>query len=179
MPKLLILGAVAVMAVAFAVPASADAPKRFVLVDDFSFQSGLLTAACGTPVFRSVSGPVLVILRTAADGSVQETDAFQNWALTISAPEFGTAISWKFGPAFYDYPEGAEIGAPAFVTVVGLDSKVPGLHAEGGRTVLQGEVIDFTPEGIPVADTFATLSEVGNQVDNPVLVEAICAALTG
>jgi len=174
-----ILGVVAAIAAALAVPAAAGQPDRFVVVDDFSFQSGLLTAACGTPVFRSVSGPVLVIVRTAADGSVHETDAFLDWSLTFSAPVYGTSFSWKFGPAFYEYPDGAYIGAPAVVTVVGVDSKVPGLHAEGGRTVLQGEVIDFTPEGIPVADTFATLSEAGNQVSNAVLVAAICAALTG
>ena len=179
MLKLSILGAVAAMAAALAVPAAADPPQRFVIVDDFSFQSGLLTNACGTPVFRTVSGPVLVILRTAKDGSVHETDVFQDWSLTISAPLLGTSFSWKFGPSFYEYPDGAYIGAPAMLTIVGLDSKVPGLHAEAGRAVLAGEVIDFTPEGIPVADTPAVLSEVGNQVDNTVLVAAICAALTG
>jgi len=177
--KLSILGAVAVMAVMVAAPAAADAPQRFVIVNDLTVQSGALTAACGTPVFRSVSGPVQVILGTAADGSVHETDVFLDAALTLSAPALGTSFSWKFGPAFYEYPEGAHVGAPAIVTVVGVDSNVPGLHASSGRTVFQGVVTGFTPEGIPIADTFATLSQFGNQVDFPTLVPAICAALTG
>jgi hypothetical protein len=165
MLKLSFFGAVAAMAFAIAVPAAADPPDRFGLADDLHFQSGSLTAACGTPVFISATGTLQVILRTDADGAVHGKDVFVNWAFTISAPAYDTSFSWKFGPGFFEYPDGAYLGAPAVVTFLGLDSNVPGLHAEAGRTVLAGEVIGFTPEGIPIADTFATLSQVGNQVD--------------
>ena len=181
MLKFSIFGAVAALAVVLAVPtAAADPPERFVFVDDFTFQSGVLTAACGTPVFISLNGTLHIILRTDKDGALHETDAFENWAFTISAPDHDTSFSYKFGPGFFEYPEGAFIGAPSVVTFLGLDSNVPGLHAVAGRTVVVGEVIDITPEGVPIVDTIGPLvSQVGNHVDQAVVRAAICAALTG
>jgi hypothetical protein len=57
MLKLSILGAVAALVVALAVPtASAVPPDRFVFVDDVTFQSGFLSDLCETPVFISFNG---------------------------------------------------------------------------------------------------------------------------
>jgi hypothetical protein len=180
MLKLSFFGAVAALVVALAVPtAAANPPDRFVFVDDATFQSFGLSGACGTPVFISVAGTLQVILRTDKDGVLHETDVFQNWAFTLSAPDFDTSISYKFGPGFFEYPDGVYLGAPSVVTFLGLDSNIPGFHAVAGRTVLQGEVIDITPEGIPIVDTFAVLSQVGNQVTQAEIRAAICAALTG
>jgi hypothetical protein len=181
MLKLSLLGAVPALVVALAVPtASADPPDRFVFVDDFTFQSGFLTAACGTPVFISLNGTLQITLRTAKDGVLHETDVFQNWPITTSAPDFGTSYSFKFGPGFFEYPDGVYIGAPSIVTFLGVDSNIPGLHAVAGRTVIVGEVIDITPEGVPIVDTSGPLlSEVGNHEDPAVVRAAVCAALTG
>jgi hypothetical protein len=71
------------------------------------------------------------------------------------------------------------LGAPSVVTFLGVDSNIPGFHAVAGRTVLAGEVIDIRPDGVPIVDTFALLSQVGNQVDQATIRAAICAALTG
>lgn len=181
MLKLSLLGAVAALVVALAVPtASADPPDRFVFVDDVTFQSGFLTAACGTPVFISLNGTLHITLRTDKDGVLHETDAFQNWTITTSAPDFDTSYSFKFGPGFFEYPDGVYIGAPSIVTFLGVDSNIPGLHAVAGRTVIVGEVFDITPEGIPIVDTIGPLiSEVGNHEDPAVVRAAVCAALTG
>jgi hypothetical protein len=180
MRRLSLLGAVAAVAVALALPAAAgNPPDRFVFVDDVTFPSGFLTAACGTPVFISLNGTLQVTLRTGPDGILHEKDIYENWTFTLSAPDYDTSISYKFGPSFFEYPDGVYIGAPSIVTFLGMDSNVPGLHAVAGRTVMAGEVIDITPEGIPVVDPFATISEVGNQVDQAIVRAAICAALTG
>lgn len=180
--KLSFFGAVAALAVALAVPtAAAGPPDRFVFVDDATFQSFGLTAACETDVFISVAGTLHIILRTDKKGVLHETDAFQNWAFTISAPDYDTSFSYKFGPGFFEYPDGVpvQVGDSSVVTFLGIASNVPGFHAVAGRTVLQGEVIDITPEGIPIVDTFTVLSQVGNQVTQAEIRAAICAALTG
>jgi hypothetical protein len=180
MLKLSFLGAVAVIAVAFAAPmAAADPPVHIVTVDDAQFQSNSLTNACGTPVFISVNGTLHIILRTDENGVLHETDVFTDWAFTLSAPEYGTSFSYKFGPGFFEYPDGVYLGAPSVVTFLGVDSNIPGFHAVAGRTVLAGEVIDIRPDGVPIVDTFALLSQVGNQVDQATIRAAICAALTG
>ena len=179
MLRLSFFGAVAALAVALAVPtAGASPPDRFVIVDDFQFPHPL-TAAYGTPVFASVNGTVQIILRTGKDGVVHETDVFRDWTFTLNAPAYDTSISYKFGPGLAEYPDGVYIGAPAIVTFLGVASNVPGLHAIAGRVVFAGEVIDITPEGIPIFDTFAILSEVGNQEDLAVVRAAIRSALTG
>lgn len=181
MLRLSLLGAVAALVVALAVPtASADPPDRFVFVDDVTFQSGFLSNLCGTPVFISLNGTLHIILRTDKDGVLHETDAFQNWAITTSAPDFDTSYSFKFGPGFFEYPDGVYIGAPSIVTFLGVASDIPGLHAIAGRTVVEGVVIDITPEGVPIVDTSGPLiSEVGNHEDPAVVRAAVCAALTG
>lgn len=180
MLKLSVLGAVAALVVALAVPtASADPPDRFVFVDDVTFQSGFLTAACGTPVFISLNGTLHIILRTDKTGVLHETDAFQNWSFTISDAD--TSFSYKFGPGFFEYPDGVpvQIGDPSVVTFLGVDSNVPGFHAVAGRTVVTGEVFDVTPEGVPIVDTSGgvLLSQVGNHVTQAEIRAAICAAL--
>lgn len=179
MRKLSLLGAVAALFVALAVPtASADPPDRFVFVDDVTFPSRILTTACGTQVFISLNGTLHIILRTDKNGVLHETDAFQKWAFTISDAD--TSFSWKFGPGFFEYPDGVpvQIGDLSVVTFLGIDSNVPGFHAVAGKTVVEGEVIDVTPEGVPIVDTSgALLSQVGNHVDDATIRAAICAAL--
>ena len=181
MLKLSLLGAVAALAVAFAGPtAAADPPVHVVSVDDFQFPSGVLSGVCGTPVFVSLNGTIRITLRTDRNGVLHETDTFTKYAFTLSAPDHGTSFTYKFGPGFFEYPDGVYIGAPAVVTFLGLDSNVPGFHAVAGRTVRAGEVIDIRPDGVPVVDTsLAILSQAGNQVDQATIRAAICAALTG
>jgi hypothetical protein len=180
MLKLSLLGAVAAIALALAVPmAVADPPVHIVAVDDFQFQSGGLSAACGTPVFISLNGTLRITLRTDKNGVLHETDTFTKWAFTISDAD--TSFSYKFGPGFFEYPDGVpvQIGDPSVVTFLGIDSNVPGLHAVAGRTVLAGVVIAITPDGVPIVDTSIAppLSQVGNHVTQAEIRAAICAAL--
>ena len=144
------------------------------------FQSGFLTATCGTPVFVMLQGTVHITLRIDRKGVLHETDAFADYSLTFSAPSTGASVSYKFGPAFFVYPDGVSIGARSIVTTLGIHADYPGAPAEAGRTVIVGEVIDVTPEGVPIVDFVGpTLFERGNQLDGEASVANLCAALAG
>jgi hypothetical protein len=106
--------------------------------------------------------------------------AARRFLLAFSAPSTGESFSYKFGPAFFEYPDGVYIGAPSIVTLAGIDQHVLGFLAEAGRTVVVGEVIAVTPEGVPIVDFVGpTLSEHGNQLDPAASLANICAALAG
>jgi hypothetical protein len=180
MHRLSLIAAIfAVVAGVFASTAASDPPQQFTIEDNVTFQSGFLTQACGLPVFITAQGTVHITLRTDRKGAVHEIDAFEDYALTFSAPSTGKSISFKFGPAFFEYPDGAYIGAPSIVTFLGVDSNYPGAPAEAGRIVSEGIVIDFTPEGVPIVDTTAVISQHGNFISNAEAVAFICAGLSG
>jgi hypothetical protein len=181
MRKLFLLSAIAAIAAGIAAPTvAADPPRHLTFVDDAMFQSGFLTATCGTPVFITIQGIVHITLRTDRNGVLIEMDTFADHSITFSAPATGGSASFKVGPAKFVYPEGVFIGAPSIVTITGIDANYPGAPAEAGRTVVVGEVIDVTPEGVPIVDFVGpTLFEQGNQLSGPESVANLCAALTG
>jgi hypothetical protein len=118
------------------------------------------------------------MLRTDRNGILHELDTFSDWSITISAPSQGTSFSYKFGPASFVYPEGTAPGAPAIVTIRGVDTRVTGFPAQAGRTVFLGEVLFISPEGVPVADPVSVISQTGNQLSPAESFATICAALT-
>jgi hypothetical protein len=180
MRKLALLAAVAAVGVGLAAaPGVAGPPTQLFLQDDVTFQSGGLTAACGFPVFIDIEGGVHIMLRTDQNGVLHELDTFSDWHFTLSAPTQGTSLSYKFGPAEYVYPNGAYIGAPAIITVRGIDSHYAGFPAEAGRYVIGGEVFFVSPEGVPYVDfTGPLFSEVGNLLPQAESRANLCAALT-
>jgi hypothetical protein len=172
---------IALVAVALglaAAPSAAAPPTQLFLEDDFTFQSGGLTAACGFPVFVSLEGGIHIMLRTDRNGVLNELDTFSDWAVTFSAPSQGTSFSFKLGPATFVYPEGTAVGAPAIITVRGIDAHYPGFPAEAGRSVVLGEVIGVTPEGVPIADFVTVISQTGNILPPAEGLANLCAALT-
>jgi len=180
MRKLALLATAAAATLGLAASAVAGPPTHVTIEDDAMFQSGGLTAACGFPVWVTIQGTVHITLRTDRDGVLHETDAFGDWSITFSAPSNGTEASYKFGPGFYVYPDGTDVGDRSIVTILGVDSNYPGAPAEAGRTVVVGEVIDVLPGGVPIVDlTGPTLFEQGNQLDGPASRENLCAALAG
>jgi len=179
MRKLSLLAAIAAVAAGVAAPTvGADPPRHVTFVDDAMFQSGFLTATCGTPVFITIQGIVHITLHTDRDGVLREMDTFANHSIAFSAPATGTSFSYKFGPAEFVYPEGAFIGAPSIITLTGIHEDFPGAPAEAGRTVILGEVVFISPEGVPFVDFVGpTLFEKGNQLDFGESVANLCAAL--
>jgi hypothetical protein len=180
MRKLALTTAIVAVAVGLGASAAAGPPKHVTFVDDVEFPSGFLTAACGTPVVIAIEGIVKITLFTDKDGVLREMDAFTNHSISFTAPATGNSFSYKFGPARFVYPEGAFIGAPSIVTLTGIHEDFPGAPAEAGRTVLVGEVVFVTPEGVPIVDFIGpTLFEQGNQLGFAESVANLCAALAG
>jgi hypothetical protein len=172
------LAALAVAVGLAAAPTGAGPPTHVFLEDDAMFQSGGLTAGCGFPVFITIKGGIHIMLRTDRNGILHELDTFSDWSITFSAPSQGTSFSYKLGPASFVYPEGTAVGAPAIVTIRGVDTRVTGFPAQAGRTVFMGEVLFVSPEGVPVADLVSVISQTGNQLSPAESFATICAALT-
>jgi hypothetical protein len=155
-------------------------PQHVTIEDDFTFQSRRLTQACGFPVFGTVQGTLNVVLRTDRNGVLVETDAFTDWRLSFSAPSTGNSFSYKFGPTTFVYPQGTFIGAPSVVTLYGVQANYPGAPAEAGRLVIAGEVIDISPEGIPLVEFVGQpTSNVGNVLSVAESTFNLCEALAG
>ena len=76
-----------------------------------------------------------------------------------------------------EYPQGAILGAPATLTFTGMQSHVPGLAPQAGRQVFLGEVVSFTPEGIPVTDFAGPSTSRGHFDDPAAVLAAICTAV--
>jgi len=64
------------------------------------------------------------------------------------------------------------------VVGTGLVDKIPGQPADAGRSEYVGEVVDFTPEGVPVVDfdLFDPVTQVGHTGSDTRANR--CAALT-
>jgi hypothetical protein len=92
-----------------------------------------LTAACGFPVIVSLEGGIHIMLRTDKNGVLHELDTFSDWSITYTAPSQGTSFSFKFGPATFVYPEGTAVGAPAIITLRGVNTHFPGFPAEARK----------------------------------------------
>jgi hypothetical protein len=112
------------------------------------------------------------------NGVLHELDTFSDWSITYTAPSQGTSFSFKFGPATFVYPEGTAVGAPAIITLRGVNTHYPGFPAEAGRLVILGEVIDVTSEGVPIADFVTLISQTGNILPPAESQANLCEALS-
>ena len=173
-PRTLVLVAVLVLAA----PAHAAGPTRVTEEIDVAFFSSFWTRACGVPVVQTLQGTLQVELFTAKDGSVREIDTFPGLKFQLSAPSTGGSFSTPLGPTVFEYPEGAQPGAPSIVTTLGLHRRVPGLPAEAGRTVFDGIVLFLDPRGLPIVDFGPpAVTTNGNVNDLFEMIAGACAAL--
>jgi hypothetical protein len=175
----LALGLIALGA-APAAPAAAAQPTTFTEDIDDTRVLPRASAACGFPVHQRFAGTVTVKLFTDRQGAlVRELNLFPGTRVTWFAPSEGTAFSYPLaGAAWFDYPQGGAVGAPATLTLTGLQDKVPGQPADAGRTVLAGQVIFVTPDGIPVVETDPVPVSVAGSTGN-LTFPNVCAALAG
>jgi hypothetical protein len=165
---------------------AAAPPVRTSFEFDDTFPSDFLTAARGVPVYVHVRGAGTATLFYDKVGThvVREFDILpKGLTTTIFSPvdQGGTGKSFTDvtqSPTTFNYPEGAEIGKPAIVTINGVQrTSGPGTPRIVGRQVYEGVVIGFTPDGVPIAEPLALISEAG-QFDLTAVIEARCAKLT-
>jgi len=158
MRRLLVFITVALSALAVAATSSAQRAVHLNNVIDISnsFQSPLLSEACGFPVTVTVSGFVDVTLIYNNAGLVvrhiENTPAgratFSSSNGSFSFPEAATSV--------FTYPGGAMLGSTANFHSSGLlrFGLVPGFGVSnaGIDIVANAVVVGFTPEGIPMVD---------------------------
>lgn len=165
-------------------PATAASPTRIPFEIDETFPSGSLTAVCGVPVWVHVEGGGTTTLFHDQSGQVsRELDTLAEGArTTIFSPldAGGTGKSFTdvtHSPATFLYPQGTDIGDPATVIINGVQrTSGPGNPRIVGHEVFQGVIIGFTPDGVPIVDTVAIISQAG-QFDVAAVLQARCAAL--
>ena len=172
---------------ALAVPATSSAQRavhlRNVIDISNSFQSPLLSEACGFPVTVTVSGALSETLIYNDDGLVVRqientpaaTATFSSTDGSFSFPEAATSV--------FTYAGGATLGSTANFHSSGLlrFGLVPGFGVSnaGIDIVANAVVVDFTPEGIPLVDFTESTVVIsrGNRNSDEEIFAAICAAL--
>lgn len=185
MRRLLVFIAVALSALAVAATSSAQRAVHLKNVIDISnsFQSPLLSEACGFPVTVTVSGALDETLIYDDAGLVVRqientpagTATFSSSNGSFSFPEAATSV--------FTYPGGAMVGSTANFHSSGLlrFGLVPGFGVSNAGIDIFANVVvvDFTPEGIPLVDfTDATIViSHGNRNSDEEIFSAICAAL--
>jgi hypothetical protein len=185
MRRLLVFITVTLSALAVAATSSAQRAVHLNDVIDISnsFESQLLSEACGFPVTVTVSGALdeTLIYNDAGlvvrqiENSPAATATFSSSDGSFGFPEAATSV--------FTYPGGATLGSTANFTSSGLLAfgLVPGFGVSnaGIDIVANGVVVGFTPEGIPVVDftESTTVISHGNRNSDEEIFTAICGAL--
>lgn len=172
---LLVMG---VAAAVLATSTNARAPTRFTFTFNQTFQSGLLTAACGFPVFVHIEGSAAALAYYDATGTVvREIDTQPGFKVTFSAPSTGKSFTYpSAGSLTQNYVNGTSIGSHAQVIQTGLIRGTGSTPPDAGRIVYDAVIIDTSPEGLPVIATVDIISLSGHSNDD--FVAARCAALS-
>jgi hypothetical protein len=173
---------------ALAVPAASSAQRRAVHLQDAidisaSFQSPLLSGACGFPVTVTVSGAVdETLIYNGAGLVVRQIENTPAATATFSSP-YGSFSFPEALTSVYTYPGGATLGSTANFTSSGLlrFGLVPGFGVSnaGIDIFANAVVVDFTPEGIPIVDFTESTVVIshGNRNSDEEIFATICAAL--
>lgn len=186
MRRLLVFITVALSALA--VPATSSAQRAVHLQDavdiSTSFESPLLSGACGFPVTVTVSGAVdETLIYNDAGLVVRQIENTPAATATFSSP-YGSFSFPEAATSVYTYPGGATLGSTANFTSSGLLSfgLVPGFGVSnaGIDIFANAVVVGFTPEGIPIVDFTESTVVIsrGNRNSDAEIFAALCAALS-
>lgn len=166
-------------------PAEAGQPIRIDFSFDETFPSATLTELCGVPVYvHLVGGGTTTLFSDGSGDLVRELDTLAaGLTTTIFSPleEGGTGESFTevtHQPSTFEYPEGTDLGAPVVISLFGVQrTSGPGGPRLVGRQVLEGVIIGYTEDDVPIADVVGVLSESG-QFDLEAVLAARCDLLT-
>jgi hypothetical protein len=183
--RLLVFITVALSALAVAATSSAQRAVHLRDAIDITntFQSPLLSGACGFPVTVTVSGALdETLIYDDAGLVVRQIENTPAATATFSSP-YGSFSFPEAATSHYTYPCGATLGSTANFTSSGLlrFGLVPGFGVSnaGIDIFANAVVVDFTPEGIPIVDftDSTTVISHGNRNSDEEIFTAICAAL--
>jgi len=163
----------------------ANSPTRISFEIDETFPNDFLTAVCNVPVWVHVEGAGTTTLFHDASSTqlIREFDILPGGlTTTIYSPVQlgGTGKSFTEvtqSPATFLYPDGTDVGDPAFVILNGVQrTSGPGNPRIVGYQVFEAIIIGVTPDGVPIADPVALLFQAG-QFDLGAVLEARCELL--
>lgn len=185
MRRLLVFITVALSALA--VPATSSAQRAVHLQDAIdistSFESPLLSGACGFPVTVTLSGAVdETLIYNDAGLVVRQIENTPAATATFSSP-YGSFSFPGAVTSVFSYPGGATLSSTANFTSSGLLSfgLVPGFGVSnaGIDIVANAVVVGFTPEGIPIVDFTESTVFIshGNRNSEEEIFAAFCGAL--
>jgi hypothetical protein len=162
--------------------ATAVPPTRVDFEVDETFPSDFLSVVCGTDVFVHVQGTGTTSLYYDRNGNLQrEFDRLSaGFTSTIFAPDTGKSFSEVLhNTSTFLYPDGTEVGDTAIVITNGVQrTSGPGDPRIVGHQVLEGVIIGYTAELVPIVDP-VLLVQASGQFDLEAVIAARCDALTG
>jgi hypothetical protein len=181
--KLGLTVALAALFAAIVIPsAGATAPiHESITLDGVTFPDAYLTDACGTTVLDTVSGRLTATLFPAGPGApAHEVDTITGGTITYSSADSGNSITRPLnGTSRAVYPEGIVVGAPAVVTINGVNgTSITGTAPPGsGQLVADATILFVDDLGVP-GTAFAPSDIVSMSGTYAATTAAICAALT-
>lgn len=160
--------------------AAAPVHEEFTL-NDVTFPDAYLSSACGFTVLDTVSGRLTGTL-FAAQGTepAHEVDTLTGGRITYSAPDSGNAVTRPLnGSSHTVYPEGTAVGAPAVVTITGVNgASFTGTAPPGtGQLVANATILFVDDAGIP-GTAFSPSDIVSANGNYAASTSETCAALT-
>jgi hypothetical protein len=160
---------------------SAQRAEHITLDNNFTFIGGFISARCGFDVTVTLSGTLDVTLFYDESGNiVREIDQTPAGLVTFTGPT-GRSVTYSTAgnAAFFNYPEGAFIGAPAIVEFQGDWSHTPGVFLGPGAFTFRSTVVDFIePEHVPLTIQDELIESHGKPVSQGENMDAICSAIS-
>jgi hypothetical protein len=140
------------------------------------------TDVCGFEVDWQLSGTVQTTLFLNRDGIVvRQVDVSPDMLYTLTAPAKGTELPVPSGhTVHYTYPEGATLGAPVEVAIIGMNDKHRGLPASAGLQLYSGHVTGFVgqvPQWEGVWGGAVWIDMIGHWNEVSQLNDVICTTL--
>jgi hypothetical protein len=177
----LTLVATALVVAATAASATAAAPTRVTFNVDETFYAPGTSAACGLDAWITARGTITVSAFSDRDGSIARELDVERFTLTFTSSAGKSFAFTRDEVLHWTYPEDVAIGSVAEVVTTGhlANAAGPGSPTTAGRVVERWIVVDFTRDGIPLAEPIEGVSLNGHFVDEETFMRARCAALGG
>jgi hypothetical protein len=181
--KMLFTAALALVLAAIVVPtAGASGPVHEELtLSGVTIPDFYLSDACGTTVLDTLSGRLTATFFSAGPGSpAHEVDTLTNGTITYSSADTGNSVTRPLnGTSHAIYPDGISVGAPAIVTINGVNTQsITSVAPPGsGQLVANATILFVDDVGVP-GTAFATSDIVSMNGDYAATTAEICAALT-
>jgi hypothetical protein len=152
-----------------------------ITLDGVTIPDFYLSDACGTTVLDTISGRLTGTQFPAGPNSpAHEVDTLTGGTITYRSPDTGNSVTRPLsGTSHTVCPDGTSVGAPAIVTINGLNTQsITGVAPPGSGQLVANATIVFVDDlGLP-GTAFAASDIVSMNGNYAATTAEICAALT-